>query len=150
MGIYSSGCICDSILHKAGKLIKQRISWPSVVQDAWRFVSACPICTVGKGSNRPPVGLLQTFSVPLRPWPHIAMDFVTYLPRDGYRLYFIDTDNRYRYLSILLLILFGVKRYDVKCCWTFQAILLLLNFSKCIKVLQSGEVSCFSCGVLFY
>ncbi len=72
--------------------------------------------------------------------------------RDGYRLHFIDTDidtaYQYRYLSILLSILFGAKRYDVKSCWKCQVILWLLNFSKCIKVLQSGAVNYFSCGVL--
>ncbi len=34
----------------------------------------------GKGSNRPPVGLLRPLSIPSRPWSHIAMDFVTGLP----------------------------------------------------------------------
>ncbi len=48
--------------------------------DARRFVSACPICAAGKGSNRPPAGLLQPLSVPSQPWSHIAMDFVTGLP----------------------------------------------------------------------
>ncbi len=43
-------------------------------------LSACPICAAGKGSNRPPAGLLQPLSVPSQPWSHIAMDFVTGLP----------------------------------------------------------------------
>ncbi len=60
--------------------------------------------------------------------------------RDGYSLHFIDTAYRYRYLSIL----FGAKRYDVKSCWKFQVILLLLNLSNCIKVIQSGAGSYFS------
>ncbi len=51
--------------------------------DARLFVSACPVCAAGKGSNRPPAGLLQPLSVPLRPWSHIAMDFVTGLPPSG-------------------------------------------------------------------
>ncbi len=54
----------------------------------------------------------------------------------GYRLHFIDTDiytaYRYLYLSILLSILFGAKRYDVKIfehfklfyyCWTLATVL---------------------------
>ncbi len=40
-------------------LIEQCFLWPSLVQDARRFVSACPICAAGKGSNQPPSGLLQ-------------------------------------------------------------------------------------------
>ncbi len=51
-----------------------------MVRDTRRFVSACPICAAGKGSNQPPAGLLQLLSVPSRPWSHIAMDFVTGLP----------------------------------------------------------------------
>ncbi len=74
--------------------------------------------------------------------------------RDGYRLHFIDTDTdtayRYQYLSILLSILFGAKRYDVKSYGKFQVFLLLLNFSNCIKVLKSRAVSYFSLCVLFY
>ncbi len=42
----------------------------------------------------------------------------TVVIKGGYRLHFIDTDTdtdtAYRYLSILLSILFGAKRYDVK------------------------------------
>ncbi len=41
---------------------------------------ACPVCTVGKGSNRPPLGILRPLSIPSRPWSQIAMDFVTGLP----------------------------------------------------------------------
>ncbi len=72
--------------------------------------------------------------------------------RDGYRLHFtdIDTAYRYQYLSIRLSILFGAKIYDVKSCWKFQVILLLLNLSNCIKVLQSVAGSYFSLCVLFY
>ncbi len=64
-------------------LIKQRFWWPSMSRDACLFVSACPVCAAGKGSNRPPAGLLQPLSVPSRPWSHIAIDFVTGLPPSG-------------------------------------------------------------------
>ncbi|KAI2655704.1 Transposon Tf2-11 polyprotein [Labeo rohita] len=77
---HSSSLACHPGATRTHRLIKQRFWWPSMARDARRFVSACPICAAGKGSNRPPAGLLQPLSVPSRPWSHIAMDFVTGLP----------------------------------------------------------------------
>ncbi len=76
----SSSLACHPGATRTHRLIKQRFWWPSMVRDAWRFVSACPICAAGKGSNRPPAELLQPLSVPSLPWSHIAMDIVTGLP----------------------------------------------------------------------
>ncbi len=77
---HSSGLACHQGATRTCMLIKQRFWWPSVVWDARLFVSACPVYAAGKGSNRPPAGLLQPLLVPSRPWSHIAMDFVTGLP----------------------------------------------------------------------
>ncbi len=77
---HSSSLACHPGATRTHRLIKQRFWWPSMVRDARRFVSACPICAAGKGSNRPPAGLLQPLSVSSRPWSHIVMDFVTGLP----------------------------------------------------------------------
>ncbi len=77
---HSSGLACHPGVARTLALIKQRFWWPSVARDAREFVLACPVCAVGKGSNRPPVGLLRPLSIPSRPWSHIAMDFVTGLP----------------------------------------------------------------------
>ncbi len=77
---HSSKLACHPGATRTCMLIKQRFWWPSVARDARLFVSACPVCAAGKGSNRPPAGLLQPLSVPSRPWSHIAMDFVTGLP----------------------------------------------------------------------
>ncbi|KAL0171008.1 hypothetical protein M9458_035604, partial [Cirrhinus mrigala] len=77
---HSSSLACHPGATRTHRLIKQRFWWPSMARDARRFVAACPICAAGKGSNRPPAGLLQLLSVPSRPWSHIAMDFVTGLP----------------------------------------------------------------------
>ncbi len=77
---HSSSLACHPGATRTHRLIKQRFWWPSMVRDARQFVAACPICAAGKGSNRPPAGLLQPLSVPSRPWSHIAMDFVTGLP----------------------------------------------------------------------
>ncbi len=77
---HSSGLACHPGVARTLALIKQWFWWPSVARDAREFVLACPVCAVGKGSNRPPVGLLRPLSIPSRPWSHIAMDFVTGLP----------------------------------------------------------------------
>ncbi len=61
---HSSSLACHPGATRTHRLIKQRFWWPSMVRDARRFVSACPICAAGKGSNRPPAGLLQPLSVP--------------------------------------------------------------------------------------
>ncbi len=79
----SSSWACHPGATHTCMLIKQRFWWPSVAQDARLFVSACPVCAAGKGSSRPPAGLLQLLSVPSWPWSHIAMDFVTGLPPSG-------------------------------------------------------------------
>ncbi len=81
---HSSGLACHPGATRTCMLIKQRFWWPSVARDARMFVSAGPVCAAGKGSNRPPAGLLQLLSVPSRPWYHIAMDFVTGLPPVGW------------------------------------------------------------------
>ncbi len=77
---HSSKLACHPGAARTLALIKQRFWWPSVARDAREFVLACPVCAVGKGSNRPPVGLLRPLPIPSRPWSHIAMDFVTGLP----------------------------------------------------------------------
>ncbi len=64
-------------------------------------------------------------------------DYCTCVPRDGYRLHFIDTDiaYQYRYLSILLSILFSAKKYDenVKLfynCWTLASVLKFFSLEQ--------------------
>ncbi len=51
-----------------------------MARDIREFVLACSVCAWGKTSNRPPEGLLQPLSVTLRPWSHIALDFIIALP----------------------------------------------------------------------
>lgn len=49
-------------------------------REVRRFVASCSVCAQQKSSNSPPDGLLRPLSIPSRPWPHIALDFVTGLP----------------------------------------------------------------------
>uniref|UniRef100_A0A8C1BXI7 Integrase catalytic domain-containing protein n=1 Tax=Cyprinus carpio carpio TaxID=630221 RepID=A0A8C1BXI7_CYPCA len=51
-----------------------------MARDIRLFILACSVCAVSKSSNRPPAGLLQPLLVPLRPWSHISLDFVSGLP----------------------------------------------------------------------
>ncbi|KAG1927055.1 retrotransposable element [Pimephales promelas] len=63
-------------------VIRQRFWWPTRERDIRRFV-ACSICAQTKSSNKPPAGLLRPLPIPSRPWSHIALDFVTGLPRSA-------------------------------------------------------------------
>ncbi len=55
-----------------------------MARDIQDFVLACSVCASCKTSNCPPEGLLQPLSVPLRPWSHIALDFISTLsPSQG-------------------------------------------------------------------
>ncbi len=49
---HSSSLACHPGATRTHRLIKQRFWWPSMARDARWFVSACPICAAGKGSNR--------------------------------------------------------------------------------------------------
>uniref|UniRef100_A0A3B5QIQ0 Gypsy retrotransposon integrase-like protein 1 n=1 Tax=Xiphophorus maculatus TaxID=8083 RepID=A0A3B5QIQ0_XIPMA len=62
-------------------LVNRRFWWGSIHKDVKEYVSACAVCARNKSSNRPPAGLLQPLPIPGRPWSHIAVDFVTGLPR---------------------------------------------------------------------
>ena len=44
-------------------------------------MAACTICAQGKASHQSPLGLLQPLPVPSCPWSHVALDFVTGLPK---------------------------------------------------------------------
>uniref|UniRef100_A0A3B4GQD0 Gypsy retrotransposon integrase-like protein 1 n=1 Tax=Pundamilia nyererei TaxID=303518 RepID=A0A3B4GQD0_9CICH len=54
--------------------------WPTLLQDAGEYVVACPVCAKNKMPTSLPAGLLRPLPVPMRPWSHVALDFVTGLP----------------------------------------------------------------------
>ncbi len=91
----SSSLACHPGATRTHKLIKQRFWWPSMARDIRQFAAACPICAEGKGSNWPPAGLLQPLSVSLRPWSHIAMDFVTGLPPSNGKTVVLTVGDRF-------------------------------------------------------
>ncbi|KAM9317862.1 adhesion G-protein coupled receptor F1-like [Pholidichthys leucotaenia] len=60
--------------------IKRTFWWPFMCKKVNDFVRACPQCATGKSSSSSPSGLLHPLPIPIRPWSHIAMGFVTGLP----------------------------------------------------------------------
>ncbi|KAK9119098.1 hypothetical protein Scep_017191 [Stephania cephalantha] len=55
--------------------------WPGMKSDVSEFIRACEICQRVKAEHRRPGGLLQPLPIPQWKWEHIAMDFVSGLPR---------------------------------------------------------------------
>ncbi len=62
-------------------LVTNRFWWPSLQKDVTKFIQHCATCSISKSSHQCPAGLLQPLPTPQRPWSHIAIDFVTDLPR---------------------------------------------------------------------
>ncbi|KAI2644484.1 Transposon Tf2-6 polyprotein [Labeo rohita] len=59
-------------------LLRNRFWWPTLATETIQFVNRCSVCQTSKPSKHLPAGLLQP--LPLRPWSHIAIDFITDLP----------------------------------------------------------------------
>ncbi|KAI7808332.1 Pol polyprotein [Triplophysa rosa] len=78
---HSSKLVCHPGNKGTLAAISQRFWWPSVANDVRQFVLACPTCAQWKTPNRPPAGLLRPLPIPSRPWSHVALDFITGLPR---------------------------------------------------------------------
>lgn len=64
-------------------LLARRYCWPGWSQQVQAFVECCPDCARWKSTNISSAGLLQPLPVPSRSWSHIAMDFITDLPRSS-------------------------------------------------------------------
>lgn len=77
---HNSNLACHPGIGRTLRLLSQRFWWPSLEKDIREFCMACHTCCQNKSSNRPPAGLLQPLPVPMRPWSHISLDFVTGLP----------------------------------------------------------------------
>ncbi|WRX18968.1 Integrase zinc-binding domain - like 10 [Theobroma cacao] len=68
--------------------LKEVYWWEGLKKDVAEFVSKCLVCQQVKAEHQRPARLLQPLPVPEWQWEHIAMDFVTGLPRTsgGYDL----------------------------------------------------------------
>lgn len=51
-------------------------------KDVAEFVSKCLVCQKVKVEHGKPTGLMQRIELPTSKWEHIAMDFVTGLPKN--------------------------------------------------------------------
>ncbi|KAI2650775.1 Transposon Tf2-9 polyprotein [Labeo rohita] len=75
-------------------LLNNRFWWPSIRHDTIVFVKNCSVCNMAKSPRQLPAGLLQPLPIPLRPWSHIAVDFVTDLPSsNGHTTIFTVVDR---------------------------------------------------------
>ncbi|XP_071912309.1 uncharacterized protein [Coffea arabica] len=73
--------VADALSRKAqvaGLMVKE---WDMLEEDVAKFVQNCLICQQVKAEHQKPSGLLQPLEIPEWKWEHIAMDFVTGLPR---------------------------------------------------------------------
>ncbi|KZV15938.1 hypothetical protein F511_08729 [Dorcoceras hygrometricum] len=61
--------------------LKSHYWWEGMRNDISGFVARCLNCQQVKAERLRPGGLLQSLEVPQWNWEHIAMDFVTHLPR---------------------------------------------------------------------
>ncbi|EOY08667.1 Retrotransposon protein, Ty3-gypsy subclass, putative [Theobroma cacao] len=75
--------------------LKEVYWWEGLKRDVAEFVSKCLVCQQVKAEHQKPAGLLQPLPVPEWKWEHIAMDFVTGLPRTsgGYDSIWIVVDR---------------------------------------------------------
>ncbi|XP_075515904.1 uncharacterized protein LOC142550712 [Primulina tabacum] len=72
-------------IHPGGRkmyhILRPQFWWKNMKKDMAEFVSRCMICQQVKAEQMRPGGLLHSLEVPQWNWDHIAMDYVTHLPR---------------------------------------------------------------------
>ncbi|XP_057708757.1 uncharacterized protein tanc1b isoform X4 [Corythoichthys intestinalis] len=78
---HTSKFACHPGVSRTFFLLSQKFWWPGMRKDVMDYVSACSVCARGKAVHRAPAGLLRPLPVPSRPWSHVALDFITGLPR---------------------------------------------------------------------
>ena len=64
-----------------GKRIRQHFWWPGLDRDVKQYVKTCELCQRMKPRHHNPCGLFTPLPTPRRPSEHVAIDFVTRLPR---------------------------------------------------------------------
>ena len=78
--------------------------WRSIRRDTEEFIASCPVCACAKANSQRPQGLLQPLPVPHRPWSHIAIDFVTDLPKSqGHSVILTIVDRFFKSAHFVLL-----------------------------------------------
>jgi hypothetical protein len=77
---HSSRLTCHPSTRQTLSFLRQCFWWPTIVPDVSAFIAACMVCVQSKTPRQAPSGLLQPLPVPLCPWSHIFLDFVTGIP----------------------------------------------------------------------
>uniref|UniRef100_A0A3B3DPC6 Gypsy retrotransposon integrase-like protein 1 n=1 Tax=Oryzias melastigma TaxID=30732 RepID=A0A3B3DPC6_ORYME len=62
-------------------LLQNSFWWSNMQADVAQYVTNCATCQMAKNPRQLPAGLLHPLPIPQRPWSHIAVDFITDLPR---------------------------------------------------------------------
>ncbi|KAG1925560.1 retrotransposable element [Pimephales promelas] len=89
--------LCQKVLHQVHSvlssghpgiaatihLLQNSFWWPTLRADTIKFIYECVICNTSKHLRQLPSGLLQPLPVPHRPWSHLALDFITDLPKSN-------------------------------------------------------------------
>ncbi|EOY03078.1 Retrotransposon protein, putative [Theobroma cacao] len=94
--------------------LKEVYWWEGLKRDVAEFVSKCLVCQQVKAEHQKLTRLLQPLPVPKWKWEHIAMDFVTGLPRTngGYDSIWIVVDRLTKSAHFLpVKITYGAAQY---------------------------------------
>ena len=75
--------------------IRDNFYWPNMKHEIEDYARTCDVCQKNKPDNQKKGGLLHPLPVPSKAWEHIAMDFVTKLPRTarGYSAIMVVVDR---------------------------------------------------------
>ena len=75
-------------------LVRERYYWKTWSKDVESYVDNCMVCKRTNTRRDLPPGLLQPLPIPIRPWQHISMDFMTYpVDKEGYDTVFVIVDR---------------------------------------------------------
>lgn len=94
--------------------------------DTIDYIHSCITCNINKTPRQLPVGLLLPLPVPHRPWSHLAIDFVTNIPK---------SNNNTTILTV-------VDRFSNAC--------RLIPLPKLPTALETAEALCNSCVSLLW
>src|ERR1700738_2585341 len=75
--------------------LREYFWWVGMKREIAEYVASCVTCQRVKVEHQRPVGLLKPLPIPEWKWEHIAMDFVTGLPRSqkGYDSIWVIVDQ---------------------------------------------------------
>ncbi len=84
------------------QLLQNRFWWPTLRKDTITQVRQFQVCQTQKPSRQLPAGLLQPLPIPHRPWSHIAIDFITDLPKSNGHTIILTVIDRFSKACLLI------------------------------------------------